>query len=73
MPRVTTLVPLCLGWMSSDASMMAPDESGPMRFPIPGYAVVHERGTVLFDTGLHEPLMTRPTSSACWPSCTPPS
>ena len=28
-----------------------------MRIPIPGYAVVHERGTVLFDTGLHEPLI----------------
>ena len=55
---MTTLVPLCLGWMSSDASLMVPDETGPMRFPVPGYAVVHERGTVLFDTGLHAPLMT---------------
>jgi N-acyl homoserine lactone hydrolase len=55
---VTTLVPLCLGWMSSDASLMVPGEAGPMRFPVPGYAVVHERGTVLFDTGLHAPLMT---------------
>lgn len=54
---VTTLVPLCLGWMSNDASLMVPGESGTMRYPIPGYAVVHERGTVLFDTGLHEPLI----------------
>jgi N-acyl homoserine lactone hydrolase len=57
-PGVTTLVPLCLGWMSNDAAVMVPGESGLMRYPIPGYAVVHERGTVLFDTGLHEPLIT---------------
>lgn len=55
---MTALVPLCLGWMSNDASLMVPGETGTMRYPIPGYAVVHERGTVLFDTGLHEPLMT---------------
>jgi N-acyl homoserine lactone hydrolase len=55
---VTTLVPLCLGWMSNDAALMVPGETGPMRYPIPGYAVVHEQGTVLFDTGLHESLMT---------------
>ena len=55
---MTTLVPLCLGWMSNDADLMVPGEEGTMRYPIPGYAVVHERGTVLFDTGLHESLMT---------------
>jgi N-acyl homoserine lactone hydrolase len=54
---VITLVPLCLGWLSHDASLMMPGETGAMRIPVPGYAVVHERGTVLFDTGLHEPLM----------------
>jgi N-acyl homoserine lactone hydrolase len=55
---VTTLVPLCLGWMSNDADMFVPGEAGTIRYPVPGYAVVHERGTVLFDTGLHESLMT---------------
>jgi N-acyl homoserine lactone hydrolase len=55
---VTTLVPLCLGWMSNDADLMVPGEAGTMRYPVPGYAVVHERGTVLFDTGLHESLIT---------------
>ncbi len=55
---MTTLVPLCLGWLSNDASLMVPGETGPMRIPIPGYAVVHEQGTVLFDTGLHESLIT---------------
>jgi glyoxylase-like metal-dependent hydrolase (beta-lactamase superfamily II) len=44
--------------MSNDADLMVPGEEGTMRYPIPGYAVVHERGTVLFDTGLHESLMT---------------
>jgi len=43
--------------MSNDASLMVPGETGTMRYPIPGYAVIHERGTVLFDTGLHEPLI----------------
>lgn len=44
--------------MSSDTSFMIPGGEGTMRYPIPGYAVVHERGVVLFDTGLHEPLAT---------------
>jgi N-acyl homoserine lactone hydrolase len=44
--------------MSNDADMMVPGETGTMRYPVPGYAVVHERGTVLFDTGLHESLLT---------------
>ena len=55
---MTTLVPLCLGWMSNDADMFVPGEEGTIRYPVPGYAVVHERGTVLFDTGLHESLIT---------------
>ena len=29
-----------------------------MRYPVPGYAVEHQRGVVLFDTGLHDTLMT---------------
>jgi glyoxylase-like metal-dependent hydrolase (beta-lactamase superfamily II) len=44
--------------MSNDADLMVPGETGTMRYPVPGYAVVHERGTVLFDTGLHESLIT---------------
>jgi glyoxylase-like metal-dependent hydrolase (beta-lactamase superfamily II) len=55
---VTTLVPLCLGWMSNAADMFVPGEPGTIRYPVPGYAVVHERGTVLFDTGLHESLLS---------------
>ena len=55
---MTTLVPLCLGWMSNDADLFVPGEEGTIRYPVPGYAVVHERGTVLFDTGLHESLIT---------------
>jgi glyoxylase-like metal-dependent hydrolase (beta-lactamase superfamily II) len=44
--------------MSNEADLMVPGEPGTMRYPVPGYAVVHERGTVLFDTGLHESLIT---------------
>ena len=55
---MTTLVPLCLGWMSNDTDMFVPGEAGTIRYPVPGYAVIHEQGTVLFDTGLHESLMT---------------
>ena len=55
---MTTLVPLCLGWMSNDTDMFVPGEAGTIRYPVPGYAVIHEQGTVLFDTGLHESLIT---------------
>jgi len=44
--------------MSNDASVLVSGASGPMRFPVPGYAVVHERGTLIFDTGLHDTLMS---------------
>jgi glyoxylase-like metal-dependent hydrolase (beta-lactamase superfamily II) len=53
MPAV---VPLCLGWMSNDASALETGASGTIRYPVPGYAVLHERGVLLFDTGLHAPL-----------------
>jgi glyoxylase-like metal-dependent hydrolase (beta-lactamase superfamily II) len=43
--------------MSNDAGVLVSGGSGVMRYPIPGYAVVHERGIVLFDTGLHDTLM----------------
>ena len=53
-----TILPLCLGWMSNDAGVLVSGASGPMRYPIPGYLVVHERGALLFDTGLHDTLMS---------------
>jgi glyoxylase-like metal-dependent hydrolase (beta-lactamase superfamily II) len=52
-----TVVPLPLGWMANEASVLVTGASGTMRYPIPGYAVVHERGTLVFDTGLHDTLM----------------
>jgi N-acyl homoserine lactone hydrolase len=55
---MATLLPLCLGWMSNDAGVLVSGGQGAMRYPVPGYAVVHERGIVLFDTGLHDTLMT---------------
>lgn len=54
---MASLIPLRLGWMSNDASVLVTGGSGTMRYPVPGYAVVHERGVVLFDTGLHENLI----------------
>jgi glyoxylase-like metal-dependent hydrolase (beta-lactamase superfamily II) len=44
--------------MANDASALITGASGPMRYPVPGYAVIHERGTVVFDTGLHDTLMS---------------
>jgi N-acyl homoserine lactone hydrolase len=55
---MASLLPLCLGWMSNDAGVLVSGGRGVMRYPIPGYAVMHERGIVLFDTGLHDTLMT---------------
>lgn len=55
---MATVVPLCLGWMSNEAGVLVSGGSGVMRYPVPGYAVEHERGIVLFDTGLHDTLMT---------------
>jgi N-acyl homoserine lactone hydrolase len=43
--------------MSNDTNVMIREGVGRLRYPVPGYAVVHERGTVVFDTGLHQPLM----------------
>jgi glyoxylase-like metal-dependent hydrolase (beta-lactamase superfamily II) len=44
--------------MSNDAGVLVTGGSGMMRYPVPGYAVVHERGVVVFDTGLHDALMS---------------
>lgn len=52
-----TLLPLGLGWMASPAALFDPRRSGGIRYPVPGYAVVHERGVVVFDTGLRSSLM----------------
>jgi N-acyl homoserine lactone hydrolase len=55
---MATVIPLLLGWMSNDANVLVSEASGMMRYPVPGYAVVHEQGTLIFDTGLHDTLMT---------------
>src|SRR3954454_8871667 len=44
--------------MSNDASVLVTGGSGAMRYPVPGYAIVHQRGVVVFDTGLHDTLMS---------------
>jgi N-acyl homoserine lactone hydrolase len=55
---MATVLPLCLGWMSNDSGVVVSGADGPMRYPVPGYVVEHERGIVLFDTGLHDTLAT---------------
>jgi N-acyl homoserine lactone hydrolase len=55
---VATVLPLCLGWMSNEANVLVTGGHGMMRYPVPGYVVEHERGVVLFDTGLHDTLRT---------------
>lgn len=44
--------------MSNDAGVLVTGGHGEMRYPIPGYAVIHDRGVVVFDTGLSETLMS---------------
>jgi N-acyl homoserine lactone hydrolase len=51
------VVPLRLGTMSNAADVMIPGASGRVSYPVPGYVVMHPRGVVVFDTGLHPPLM----------------
>jgi len=55
---MATVLPLLLGRMRNDAGVLVSGASGEMSYPIPGYAVVHERGVVVFDTGLRDTLMS---------------
>jgi N-acyl homoserine lactone hydrolase len=41
------------GWMTADRAGLIEGGEGPMRFPVVSYLVEHDRGTLLFDTGLH--------------------
>jgi N-acyl homoserine lactone hydrolase len=50
------LVPLECGWLESDVSGLMEGGSGRARLPIPSWLVLHPRGTLLFDTGLHPAL-----------------
>lgn len=55
---VLRLVPLECGWLSSDLSGLMEGGTGRARLPIPSWLVLHPKGTLVFDTGLHRELQT---------------
>ena len=58
------LVPIESGWMSCDTEIMCEGglagEAEGIRFPVSCWLIEHERGNVLFDSGLHAELKTNP-------------
>lgn len=52
--RVT---PLECGWITTDAASMVSGESGRFHMPVAAFAIEHERGTMVFDTGMHPSLV----------------
>lgn len=56
------LVPIESGWMSCDTEIMCEgglaSEAERIRFPVSCWLIEHERGNVLFDSGLHAELKT---------------
>jgi len=51
------LIPIENGWMSCDTGMMCDGASGRSTFPVTCWIVAHQKGVVLFDTGLHPDLL----------------
>ena len=43
--------------MTADFASMVPGRSGDFRFPVASFLVEHERGTLVFDTGMHADLV----------------
>jgi N-acyl homoserine lactone hydrolase len=52
------VVPLECGWLGSDLSGLLEGGDGRVRLPIPSWLVLHPRGTLVFDTGLHRQLQS---------------
>jgi N-acyl homoserine lactone hydrolase len=52
--------PLSCGWLTCDAGAMIAGHHGAFRMPVPAFLIEHQRGLVLFDTGLHPELATSP-------------
>jgi glyoxylase-like metal-dependent hydrolase (beta-lactamase superfamily II) len=52
---------LACGWLTGPAALFLTGEPGPLRVPVPAFLVVHPRGTVLFDSGLHPEAARDPT------------
>ena len=49
--------PLECGWLTTDMGTMLSGRLGEMRMPVGAFLVEHERGTVVFDTGMHPDLV----------------
>jgi N-acyl homoserine lactone hydrolase len=47
------LFALPCGWLESDLRMFVAGERGAIRVPVPAWLILHPRGAVVFDTGLH--------------------
>ena len=48
--------PLECGWLTSDFGGMVTGQTGKLRVPVPAFLVEHERGRLVFDTGMHPDL-----------------
>ncbi len=57
------LFAMTCGWLTLPAKFMLDGMKGELRLPIPSYLIVHPRGKVIFDSGLHTSLQTNTTSS----------
>jgi N-acyl homoserine lactone hydrolase len=47
------LFALPCGWLESDLGLFLKGERGAIRVPVPAWLILHPRGAVVFDTGLH--------------------
>ncbi len=47
------LYAMTCGWLSADIGKFLSGETGQVRVPVPAYLIVHPKGRVLFDTGMH--------------------
>ena len=49
--------PLECGWLTTDLGTMLSGRIGELSMPVGAFLVEHERGTVVFDTGMHPDLV----------------
>jgi N-acyl homoserine lactone hydrolase len=49
------------GWLTLPTALLLTGEKGRMTVPVPSYLIYHPKGRVIFDSGLHVDMQTRPT------------
>lgn len=54
------LFAMTCGWLTLPAKFILDGMTGSLRLPIPSYLIVHPKGKVIFDSGLHTSLQTNP-------------